>query len=79
MTLKWPVVDVKGRHKKNVHNCSSFCESESPENKKHKGAKDKHNNAENDEENQRKVADFVQKREARKTKFSQSKIKFISK
>ena len=79
----------KGRSRKNVHNMS-HSESESPEKKKMK--KDPKKNAvkenpedaakasddaeESDEEKMKKVADFVKKLEAKKGKYTQSKINF---
>ena len=74
MTIKWPSVDVKqislppkGRVRKNVHNLSqSGSESGSPEAKRSRIQ----------EENLQKVQDFVKKLEARKPKFTQSKINF---
>ena len=74
MTIKWPSVDVKqissptkGRVRKNVHNLSqSGNESGSPEAKR----------SLIQEENLQKVQDFVKKLEARKLKFTQSKINF---
>ena len=74
MTIKWPSVDVKqislppkGRVRKNVHNLSqSGSKSGSPEAKR----------SLIQEENLQKVQDFVKKLEARKPKFTQSKINF---
>ena len=83
LSIKWPSVQVKdissppkGRQRKNVHKISSSSndESDSPLHKKVKNDNDV-----SDEENRKKVSDFVKKLEAKnakKTKYSQTKINF---
>ena len=80
LSINWPNVEVKeitsppkGRSRKNVHNLSdSSVEGSSPVNKKTKV----------DDENIQKVQDFVKKleeKQAKKAKFTQSKIAFPKK
>ena len=57
----------------NVHNIF-HSESESPDKKKSKNGYKESDNAE--EENLKKVADFVKKLEGRKVKYSQSRLSF---
>ena len=83
MTVMWPVAEVKqitsppkGRERKNVHKLSSNSDDDSPDMKKKKmlqSPKDKE-----DQENQKKVAEFVQNLEKKNKKYTQSKIKLTS-
>ena len=79
-TITWPTVEVKsitsppkGRSRKNVHNMSdSSVEGDSPLNKKSRM----------EEDNNQKVQDFVKKleaKQAKKVKYTQSKLAFPTK
>ena len=86
MDVKGITSPPKGRSRKNVHNLS-YSDSDSPDKKKmRKDSKkessgkdtslDKKDSDALDEENLKKVADFVKKLEAKKVKYSQSRINF---
>lgn len=85
LKVMWPVADVKqissppkGRNKKNVHKLSSNSDDDSPDKKKMKTSQS-HKDKE-DQENQKKVAEFVQNLEKKSgnKKYTQCKIKLIS-
>ena len=80
MSVMWPVTEVKqitsppkGRERKNVHKLSSKSDDDSPDKKKKKTSQSPKENE--DQENQKKVAEFVQNLEKKHKKYTQSKIK----